>query len=565
MKKNLQLILLVILGSFTWVLTMFRSGLIYDYGIGFWGANGHDGVWHLALIEILRKGSLSMPIYANGIIRNYHIGFDFLVALFGKVTMLSSSVLYFQILPIILSLLIGFLVYKFVFTWTKSKIKSLLSVFYIYFGGSFGWLVELFKSGRLDGESMFWSQQAISTLINPPFALSLIFISLGLISLQGYLKKGKVISFIISFICFGLLIQIKSYSAVLCLGALFVTGLYEFIKNKNIKIIKVSLFSIALSFIIYIFLKGNIENVFVFKPFWFLETMMGLSDRVGWMKFYSAMTNYRAAGTLGKATVFYLIAFGIFILGNFGTRVTSFIEIIKNIKNPKKIDWLFVFLTSIFLAGVIIPQFVLQTGTSWNTIQFFYYSLFSGSILSGIWLGNIVEQKNKFSNLFIGLIILLTVPTSLASLYLIYLPKNPPAFLSLNEVEALKFLSKQPNGIVLTYPFDRAKANEARKDVPRPLNLYESTAYVSAYSKKQVFLEDEVNLDITGFDWEKRKEEILNFYKSHDKDYVRKYLRDNNISYIYWLKGQRATLGETQLGISQIFENEEVQIYKTDL
>ena len=31
---------------------------------------------------------------------------------------------------------------------------------------------------------MFWSQQSISTLVNPPFALSLIFILSALISLQ---------------------------------------------------------------------------------------------------------------------------------------------------------------------------------------------------------------------------------------------------------------------------------------------------------------------------------------------------------------------------------------------
>lgn len=543
---------------------MFRSGLTYSNGIRFWGANGHDGIWHLALIESLKRESLSMPIFAGGVIRNYHIGFDALVAFFGKITMLSSSLLYFQIIPIVFSLLIGFLTYKFIFLWTKSKVKSLLSVFFVYFGGSFGWFVELIRNGKFDGESMFWSQQAISTLINPPFAMSLIFILLGLISLQNYLKKGKIYYFLISFICFGLLIQIKSYSSILSLGGLFVAGLFEFIKNRNAKILKVLMFSVILSLIIFLPLNGGVGNIFVFKPYWFLETMMGLTDRFGWMKFYSAMVNYRAGGIYIKAVIFYLIAFGIFILGNLGTRIISFFEIIKNIKNPKKTDWIFIFLTSIFFTGIIIPQFILQSGTSWNTIQFFYYSLFSASILSGIWLGDLLEEKQRFSKLILILTILFTVPTTLGSLYFIYLPVNPPAFLSRSETEALNFLSKQPEGIVLTYPFDRVKAGEADKSIPRPLNLYESTAYVSTYSKKQVFLEDEVNLDITGFDWKIRKEEILSFYQSMDHEFVKEFLKKNNISYIYWLKGQRAVLGESQLGISQIFENEEVQIYKTN-
>lgn len=564
MKKHLKSVLLILCGSLTWVITMFRSGMRYSYGVGYWGANGHDGIWHLALIESFKKGKLTMPIFADGNIINYHIGFDALIALLGRFTSINSSLYYFQIIPIVFSLLIGFLTYKFIFLWTKSKIKSLLSVFFVYFGGSLGWLVEFIRNGRFDGESMFWSQQAISTLINPPYAMSLVFILLGLIALQNYFKKGKIYHFIISFICFGILIQIKSYSSVLCLGGLFVAGLFEYIKNKNMKILKVLVSSVILSAIIFFPLNYGFKNIFVFKPFWFLETMMGSIDRVGWMRFYSAMTNYKSGGIIPKAIMFYLIAFGIFTLGNFGTRIISFFEIIKNIKNPNKTDWIFVFLTFIFIAGIIIPQFVLQSGTSWNTIQFFYYSLFSASLLSGIWLGNLLENKKRFSKLVLFLTILLTIPTTIASLYYVYLPKNPPAFLSRSETEALRFLSKQPEGIVLTYPFDRLKAEEADKSKARPLYLYESTAYVSAYSKKQVFLEDEINLDITGFDWKIRKEEILDFYKSLDHKLVKEFLMKKNISYIYWLKGQRAVLGESQLGISKIFENEEVQIYKTN-
>jgi len=564
MKKFLRIILILV-GSFTWIITMFRSGLNYSFGIGFWGANGHDGIWHLALIESLKKGNFAMPIFAGEMVRNYHIGFDLLIALFGKITSLSSSLFYFQIIPVVFSLFIGYLTYKFVYRWTKSKAKSLIATFFIYFGGSFGWVVELIRSGRFDAESMFWSQQSISTLINPPFAMSLIFILLGLISLQNYLKKNNVIYLLLSVISFGLLIQIKSYSSVLCLGALIVTGLYEYVRNKDLKILKVSLFSLIFSLIIFLPLNGEVSNVFVYRPFWFLETMMGLTDRFNWMKFYSAMVSYRSGGVIIKAIIFYLITFGIFILGNFGIRIVSFFQLIKLVKNPKKVDWIYVFLTTIIFAGIIIPQFIVQSGTPWNTIQFFYYSLFSAGILCGVWLGDFLEKNSKYKKLIFILFIVFTIPTSLSSLYNIYLPKNPPSFISKDEEIALEFLSKQPEGIVLTFPFDRVKANEARKDIPRPLYLYESTAYVSAYSKKQVFLEDEVNLDITGFDWKNRKENILSFYESQDHEYVKNYLRENNITYIYWIKGQRATLGESQLGITQIFENEEVQIYKTNL
>ena len=91
---------------------------------------------------------------------------------------------------------------------------------------------------------------------------------------------------------------------------------------------------------------------------------------------------------------------------------------------------------------------------------------------------------------------------------------------------------------------------------PRPLYLYESTAYVSAFSGQPVYLEDEVNLDITGYDWKARREGLEAFFKNPDKEFF----SDNNISYIYRIKG-KDTLKESDLGLTKIFENKEVDIF----
>jgi len=51
LKNNKPAALLIIIGSLVWSLTMVKSGLCWDAkcvgGIGFWGPNGHDGVWHI--------------------------------------------------------------------------------------------------------------------------------------------------------------------------------------------------------------------------------------------------------------------------------------------------------------------------------------------------------------------------------------------------------------------------------------------------------------------------------------------------------------------------------------
>jgi len=108
-KQNFLLILVLLSGTVVWSLTMFKSGLMYHFGLGFWGPNGHDGIWHIALINSLVKGSWDIPVMSGELLKNYHIGFDLLVAILNKITFIPVNILYFQLLPIIIAFLIGVL------------------------------------------------------------------------------------------------------------------------------------------------------------------------------------------------------------------------------------------------------------------------------------------------------------------------------------------------------------------------------------------------------------------------------------------------------------------------
>ncbi|MCX7928177.1 MAG: hypothetical protein N2558_00640 [Patescibacteria group bacterium] len=553
---------LILLGTIVWSLTMVKSGLVYDYGMGFWGANGHDAIWHISLAESIAKGSKEMPIYSGEEIKNYHLGFSFLVATIHNLTKIPIINIYFHILPPVLAFFIGFLAYKFVFEWKKSHGSAMWAVFFVYFGGSWGWLVGFFRTGNFGGESMFWSQQGISTLINPPFALSLILMLLALIFANYGIARNNKLSLFLASIIFGFLVQIKAYSGLLVVFGFVVSSLYMAFFSRKYFLLPFSFFSLAILFIFLIPFLGK-ESTFIWQPFWFLESMVALSDRLGWDKYYSAMTNYRLSGDYLKVALAYGIAFIIFFVGNSGTRILGVWEIMKSFRNLTNIDWISVFVFSILIVGTVIPTFFVQIGTPWNSIQFFYYSIFFLGILSGIAFSNFLENVRVLLIKVILSIVLifLTLPTTIFALNQ-YLPDRPPAKLSIYELEALSFLALQEDGVVLTYPFDRQKAYDAMSNPPRPLYLYESTAYVSAFSKKPTFLEDEVNLDITNFNWRQRRKMVEDFLLEDEADKAQKFLKDNNIKYIYWIKGQRARLGESQLGIYRIFENQEVDIYK---
>lgn len=558
-KSSVKKYLLIILGGVSWYLVMVRSGLCWDKGcaggVGFWGANGHDGVWHLALIKSLAGGNFQMPTFAGWDIQNYHIGFDLLMSWVVRLTGVSVSVLYFQIVPALLATFIGILTYKFVKDWRHSETSAWWATFFVYFGGSWGWLVSLLRGQGLGGESMFWSQQSISTLINPPFAFSIVTILLGLIFLQKFLIKKTWISFLLMSFFFGISIFVKVYAGLLVLTCLLVVSIWRIIRKKDFTLLAGFLLSLLISVFLFISFNKTSVGLISFNPFWFLESMMSLSDRFNWPKMYSAMTTYRMGHIWVKGVLAYLVAFMIFIIGNFGTRIIAFKNVFRNAKKLL-LDDIMVFLLVLILAGITVPMFFVQEGTPWNTIQFFYYSLIFSGMIAGI-----TVARTSMIRIMAVLVILLTVPTTIASLRN-YLPQKPQSVLPMAEKEALEFLSKEPSGIVLTYPFDKQASSKAI--APRALYLYDSTAYVSAFSGKTTFLEEEVNLGLMQYPWQERKKTVLDFLNTLDIDDARRFLKENNITYIYWLKGQHARIGDSQLGLTKIFENSVVTIFKVN-
>jgi hypothetical protein len=551
LKQYLIASLLIIIGSISWSITMVKSGLVYAFGMGFWGANGHDGIWHLALINSLARGGFNMPTFSGESIKNYHLGFDLLLAFIHNTLKIPTVNLYFQIIPPIFAFLIGISCYFCVYGWTKSKRASLWSTFFVYFGGEISWIIG-------HGESTFWSQQSISTLINPPFALSLIFIFAGLFFL---LKKKPLLAVLF----FGILLETKAYAGVLVLGSLLLAGVWEFLIENKFYIIKIFLGSVVVSLILFLLLNRGSENLFIFSPFWFLSTLFG-PDRLSIPKLFSAISNYSLGKNYIKLIPAYILAFVVFWVGNMWTRLFKEIEVLKWLRHPKKITALDVFVTSMIIGGALAPMLFVQKGTPWNTIQFFYYSLIFSSILAGVGIENLFKNRSKkFIVILSIIVIILTIPTAIITLRDVYIPSRPPAKVSNEELSALNFLSKQPDGIVLTYPYDGDAANAAINNPPRSLYLYDSTAYVSAFSNHTVYLEDQVNLDIMNFDWKTRREAVFNnFLNTNDINTARKFLNENNIKYVYWVKPQKANLGETQLGLTKIFENMEINIFKVN-
>lgn len=554
LKKNLPLLFLIILGSASISIPMIKSGLVYPFGMGFWGPNGHDGIWHIALINQLAKFSFENPVFAGSSLTNYHFGFDLLAAILSRLTGIAPINLYFQILPPLMAILIGVLTFKFVEKWTLSKKAGWWATFFVYFGGSWGWLVSLARYGKLGGESTFWANQAISTLINPPYALSLIVLLLGLIKLLDYLKRPNKKNLFICAFLLGILIQVKVYAGVIVLGSLFclwlATLIFYRVKAKDF----IYLFLCTLFVAAVVFLPFNLKatSLLVFSPLWFSRTMIAYSDRLGWFKLENARLAYFHSAKWLKWLLAEGLALVIFILGNLGTRVVGLCYGGFWWRRKRKVSEIELFLLFSLGISLVLPLLFIQKGNPWNTIQFLYYFQFLMAIFAGV----VVEKYYKIGILLAGLTLMTTVTTLKND----YWPWRPPARVSIEELEALEFLSRQPEGVTLTFPHDFSWYNKFSE--PRPLYSYETTAYVSALGSKQTFLEDEMNLNITGYNWQPRREESQRFFLTADQDWGQSFISANNIKYIYLVKGQKMNLGLGDINGEKIFENGETVIYQ---
>jgi hypothetical protein len=359
-KINIGGWLLVLVGTITWSITMVKSGVVYSYGMGFWGPNGHDGVWHIALINSLARSSWNMPVFANEQLQNYHIGFDLFVAMLYKLTFIPVHTLYFQILPPIFALLIGIFGYFAVWEWKKSREQAFWAVFFIYFAGSWGWLVNLIRGNGFGGESMFWAQQSISTLINPPFALSLLILLAGFFVLQRGVRLGDKKLLFISSLLFGLLIEVKVYAGILVLCALFASGMWQLLKGHGLILLKVFTGALIVSILVFLPLFNPNVKTLIFQPFWFLDTMMAISDRLYWPRFAEALQNYRLAGNYIKLIFAYGVAFLIFWYGNLGPSVLKEVQVWRWIKKSPRNTWIEIFIAVVIIVGLLMPLLFLQ-------------------------------------------------------------------------------------------------------------------------------------------------------------------------------------------------------------
>lgn len=557
--------LVLFLGIVFQVAVNAASGFLYSDGIYFWSSHGHDGIWHISLMEEMKKNVFPFqnPELAGFRLQNYHFFVDLLMSEVSRLTRLSSLDLYFRFFPVLFSILLGMSGYVLIKEWANSKTAGIWGMVFIYFAGSFGYLLSL-KKGEISGESTFWVSQTHSVLGNPPHAAAFILVSVFLYCFLKYLKDRKNGFFWICVLLGGAVIEFKVYAGLIILGGLFVVGIWELLWQRRLGLMLLFLATLFLAFVIYYPNSNNSQEFLIWEPWWYIRTMVVAPDRLNLLDWELRRQTYMAEENYKRVLQLELYAFLIFLFGNLGMRFVGFWAIFKKTRVSIFKNYFDLFFMVIVLGSFTIPHLFLQKGVAWNSIQFNQYFLLFFGFLAALGVDDLLKKvKNKLVVRALAiLIVLLAIPTQIGLLKQFY-GNEALSKIGNEEIRVLGMLKKvsNPEDIILTYPYGKYE-KDRYKDPPIPIYAWYDTGYVSAMSSRKTLLSDEEQVTIMGYGVENLFKERERIFQSKDVMEVNNYLKEKGIDYTYLIYDQKFGVDESKLNLELIARDGHARLFK---
>lgn len=571
------LLLLILLGILVQGFINFPSGFLYHDGLYFWSSQGHDGLWHVALMEEIKKVFPPQnPVFSGEPLYNYHYLVDVVMGEYGRIFPFFNSLdLYFRFFPVLFSFLIGLTAYAFVSRWQGSRGAGRWAIFFSYFVGSFGYVVTyLHRREIFAGETVFWAAQGNTIIGNPPHAMGYILLTAFLLSFYFFTKERKYYWLVISLLLIAFLAGFKVSAGFVLLVGLIAASLYDFWSSRHLLILFLALLAGILNLLTFKLMTKGGSSLLMFLPWWFVRTMVVTGDRLDWIDLELRRQHYLAQGTWKawlRVIQIEAMSLVIFIVGNLGMRIIGFREIFRRFfiarefqKNPLEI-----LMITTMISSLIIPLLFVQRGIIYNNIQFMQYFLLIFGFYGAATIHKLIlSHPGRWAKRFVIIVVILfSSPTVIGNLVEFYAPpRKALAKVTNQELEALSYLrnNSEAQDIVLTKPFNE-KSGERFRDHPRPIYFWYNTAYVSALSSRRSFVADEEQLMITTYPKDARLLLVKKFFNQEDFQWNKQFLADNHIKYLYLSKKEiEKELNVEKNNLVVFYENDEVIVYKVE-
>lgn len=563
-SKDKSYLIVILIFSFIFSLTMILSGQ-FGNTFRFIGANNSDSYWHLSLINELKAHfPPDNPGFAGVFLKGYHFFFNFVLAKISNLFNIAPLSLYFHFFPSLISFLWGLGVYVLMLRWSNNRNIALWAVFLTLFGGSFSFVLRLQGHNGLSLDDAFGMTQPASSLVNPPFAISIVIIIATLFSLLQYLKTRKN-TWLVPVIFFaGLITMFKVYAGMIIIGGLISISIFEIFRKRYMLLI--SLFPITILFLSTYWIFRDPSSRLFFYPLWPGHKV--LEDNLPWYGYIEKQYTYSRLSVIRKLIEIEIYALYVFIIGSLGTRVIGLLLlpflIIKKRKFPSSFA-LTIF--SMTLISVLIPLFFIQSGKVFEIIQMTWYFLFFSALFASFGLNALFKfnYPKIFKIILFVIIITLTLPSAFDKLSF-YISSDDHK-LSKSYSEATKFLRTQGSYDSTVLEIPPIHTGETENDVRRWYDEI-SSPKILALSYKRGYLNNE-GIAFLGVVIEPRINlllKILKFEKGLDGKYaylksdIEKGLKENKISYIF--SPYPLLSFDKMENIEKIYQNKEVTIYK---
>lgn len=470
--------LLIIFGTALMTYTTWNSGVYKNGEMLFYGVNGGDSVYHLALIKSLISNFPPFhPGLAGILLRGYNFFYDFLISNFVQFYYFDPLDLFFRYFSLSICLMLGFSSLSLTKFLKWGKLTTISFIFLMYFVQSFdffaGHIYRLFNY-YYDSAGI---TQSLGNALDPSIVISASFVFIGFILL---FSKSNKWSFLLPVLVIGVIPEIKIYAGIIFYLGLAAVALWDLYRNRSIYYLKIIILSGAISALVYLPINYGAGEL-IWAP---LQMYKNFIDSAWIFNNWHWNVNFPIfvqAKNYIHIAFFYAVAISIFLITSLGIRIITVLDI-KRIFSKKFYSHQNIFWSAGIVGCFLIPSLFLQSVSSFQTIQFFWFGYILLLIPTAVVFGEKLERKSKIiiAATFLVLIFLFLPDT----IMIIKAYSDIPAHITTDILRQTEVISKIPqaDGIIA---IDRIKVKGRYIDAyPSPI--------ISALSGHSIYYENEL-------------------------------------------------------------------------
>ncbi len=405
-KEDLIITIILIAGVGLQILSIIGNAVFIKQGL-FFCCGGADALFHASLSKQLIS---NFPPFEPGIsgyvLHNYHFLSNLVVADLVRIFHLPFLLTEFQLIPILMSILLGLSAYTFASLLKTGKIYTIFFLFFIFFFSDVLYLLTLITTGQIN-----FNVSTIETSLSLWVSYTRYFgivLFLGSISFLLLWIKNKEFKYLIPMILVsGALIGFKVYFGIMFLCGLGALLIYFALKKDSKTVIYLTL-PFIISLILYISVNNGSGGL-IFTGFWRVEDFAA-NKNLGLINLELARRIFVISGNI-KSYVFDILFLLTYLFFSAGILLTSFLNS-KN--NLKKIDLsLNIFLFFSFIGTFILGMFFIQKTGGSNSSQFLISIFLIGTIYASLFFSSLFTKRNIALKLVIIFLIILALPKTL--------------------------------------------------------------------------------------------------------------------------------------------------------